>query len=60
MVLPPAQRKSSEAEQVVAVGETYDFEADVPKPAELRLRAAIVPPAIRIPANVVELPIRVR
>jgi FtsP/CotA-like multicopper oxidase with cupredoxin domain len=60
MELPPAQRKSSEAEQLVAVGETYDFEADVPKPAELRLRAVIVPPAIRVPANVVELPIRVR
>jgi FtsP/CotA-like multicopper oxidase with cupredoxin domain len=60
MALPPAQRKTGEATQVVAVGETYDIEADVPRAVGLSLRAVIVSAAIPIEANVVEVPIRVR
>jgi manganese oxidase len=60
MALPPPQQKIGEARQLVAVGETYDFETEVASAGALTLRAVVVPVAIPIKANVVEVPIRVR
>jgi hypothetical protein len=60
MSLPPPQQRVGEAVQLVAVGETYDFEAEVARVEELTLRAVInaIPGIIK--EQVVEVPIRVR
>jgi FtsP/CotA-like multicopper oxidase with cupredoxin domain len=60
MALPPPQQRVGEAVQLVAVGETYDFEAEVARVEELTLRAVInaIPGIIK--EHVVEVPIRVR
>jgi manganese oxidase len=50
--LPEALRQMQPAAQVVAVGETYDFEFLPPAPGTYRLRAvSVVPPGLTSPAR---------
>jgi len=70
--LPSAQATTRPARQVIAVGETYDFEFQPKSPGELRLdifrRAILVtpespaqaPPVVLRPESHIQVPVRVR
>ena len=54
--LPSTEQRTEPARQIVAVGETYDFEYTPPKPGilrlEVRVRAAGTPLILRVPIRV--------
>jgi len=59
MALPPSQQTLGKAIQLVAIGETYEFETET-RPEDLRMRANVAAAPGIIEEQTIELPIRVR
>jgi len=60
MTLPAVQARTTDATQVLAVGETYDIEMKVDSVDQLKLVTEFVPGAVPVKMDVVQIPIHVR